>query len=151
MRTARSGLLIALLVASSIVGAVPAVVAGDLCFDAADGGEPDFDDPIIIGRSFTLPKKNKCKAFHGVLASVESAVTGTACTSADGAYTNFTLTATRVIREPSSPAAIAYYTMSVDPAAGTGWLSRFQTFDGSNQYVGTLAVSECKKQYPNNL
>lgn len=127
--------------------------AGDLCLDAAGANPPTFEKPVIIGRGFTVPKKNKCKPFVGVIVTripaLPSSVTGSACTSFDGANVSFTLVASIA----PSPAAFGsgidlYFGAFLKPGDGTGLMSAFV---GNSTANNPMTAYECHNAYPDNL
>jgi hypothetical protein len=133
--------------------------AGDLCLDAAQPNVPTLAAPIIIGRGFTVPKKNKCKPFIGVVATSvpaqPSAVTGAACTSFDGRNVTFTLVATL---EPVfaggafRPGPLVHYSVSMTPQganAGSGELAAYLPTGVTS--TGPFVAFECRNAFPDNL
>jgi hypothetical protein len=133
--------------------------AGDLCLDAAGVSTPTLSRPVIIGRGFTLPKKNKCKPFNGVMSATASprasAVTGTACTSFDGSNVTLTLTATLppFLSSGARAGSLVHYSVALkplSPGSGENLISAFLE-DRTISTSGPVAVFECHNAFPDNL
>lgn len=122
--------------------------AGDLCIDASGGQPPFLENPIIIGRSFKLPKKNKCKPFNGVVVGFRSAVTGTACASADGTQVTMSLVASLLRPEIGTVSHVSNYVVGIEVSTLVGEVRR--QFSDGNASIRPAQVYECKKIFPGN-
>lgn len=141
----------------SLFLALPLVArAGDLCLDAAAGSTPTYEKPVIIGRTFRLPARNKCKPFMGVFAAtsqgIPTAVTGTACTSWDGVSVRFTLVASHTPTDlPGGGYSTGYsmlYSATLDTRDDTGALTAIH---GNTLTTSPITAYECRNAYPDNL
>jgi hypothetical protein len=132
-----------------------AALAGDLCIDA-QSNPPTLAAPVIIGRGFKIPKKNKCKPFMGVMATSiparPSAVTGAACTSFDGLNVTFTLVATLPPPDSTHAGTDVRYSARLavqDASTGTGTMSAFLPTGVVS--TGSVVAFECHDAFPDNL
>jgi len=142
-------------VASSLAPSAPAE-AGDLCLDAAGANPPSPNGPVIVLRAFKLPKRNKCRPLAGVIAAFPganaSAVTGSACTSHDGAKVTFTMVASIAPSEGGGflhPGTELRYGAILQPDgkdSGTGLITAFEGMSTRG-----LVAYECHDAYPDNV
>jgi hypothetical protein len=137
--------------------ALPAAArAGDLCLDAAGAAPPAPAAPVVVLRAFKLPKPNKCRPVAGVIAAFpginSSAVTGSACTSHDGANVTFTIVATvgpTIGGGFIHPATELRYSARLQPDgkdSGTGLMTAFDAMS-----TREFTAYECHDAYPDNV
>lgn len=147
----RRPVALALLTMTFVVAVASTAAAQDLCIDGTSGNALSLVNPFIILRGFTLPGKNKCKQAQGVLLGFESAVSGSACASSDGAHVTFSLTASTVY-EKTGPTDFSgsstIYGIRLSPRTLLGGVT-FSNLNGG-MTIGTAFAYECKKSFPDN-
>ena len=117
---------------------------------------PTADAPVIVLRAFKLPKKNKCRPVAGVIAAFSgahsSAVTGSACTSHDGADVTFAIFASTGPTMGGGfihPGVELRYGARLQPDgtdSGTGLMTAFHAM-ATREFV----AYECHNAYPDNV
>ena len=129
--------------------------AGDMCLDATGGLQPSLDRPIIIGRGFKFPKKNKCKPFIGVIVasspSHASVVTGSACARFDGTSVTFMLTAAIPTDSSMEPSIVRNYVAAITPSGPSEGTGRLSTLRDAGFGNSSAEAFECSNAFPDNL
>jgi len=133
---------------SAILIAPVLSAANDLCLDASEGNTPTENNPIVIGRAFKTPKRNRCKAFQGVIAGEQSSVTGVACTSFDNDHVSFTLTETA---SNGAHRGVKFYSTKIQLASASGSFRINSIGDGEPTRTRAVSVYDCTGLYPDNL
>jgi hypothetical protein len=135
------------LASAGLMLSVSAAFAGDLCLDNSHGLTPTVEDPIIVARNFTLPKKNKCKMFAGLMAGEVGVFSGTACTSYDNHHVSIFITGA-LAPVPGETGGELSYRAYLEPATMTGSMA---VEIGNTLSKDGLVAYECRNAFPDNL